>query len=528
MPHRAVVRVMLSCAALIALCLSTAGTLWAAQPATPAPTAVPANPVTAPSPTEFTLQQVVAKARKLASKPYQQPKNSIPDWLSKISYEQWSNIQFGAAKALWRGDNLPFHVQFFHPGAYYNHTVKINIIADGKVLPARFSPEQFDYGKNDFKDKVPPDLGYAGFRIHYALNAPDDYVPVAIFLGASYFQAIGRNQVYGLSARGLAIDTALSSGEEFPYFREFWLQRPAPDAKQMTVYALLDSPSITGAYRFVIRPGEETLINIECKLFRRQKINKLGIAPLTSMFLFGENRIRYKNDFRPEVHDSDGLLLHSSDGEWMWRPLVNPQALQINDFSMDNPRGFGLVQRDRNFDHYQDLSAHFERRPSVWIEPRGDWGKGHVELVQIPSDSEDNDNIVAFWVPGALPADLGKPLHFVYELHWFLDKPNLPPGGHVVATRRETGKAQGSHRFVIDFNGPGLRKLSADANVQGVVNVDPSWKLLVNQVVKNPITGGWRLTAVVQPQGDKPMEMRAYLQQANKALTETWTYTVNP
>lgn len=519
-----VARAVTLCAVLLAACLILPGIARAADPQDNPPP----PPAASQAATAFTLEQVADLARKLAANAYQPPKDDVPDWLTKISYDQWRNIHFDASKALWRGDNLPFHVQFYHPGASYNHTVKINIISDGKVLPTRFSPVQFDYGKNDFRDKVPPDLGYAGFRIHYALNEPGHYVPVASFLGATYFQAIGRGQDFGLSARGLAIDTGLSSGEEFPWFREFWLKKPEPDAQQMTVYALLDSPSITGAYRFVIRPGDETIVNVECKLFRRKKINKLGIAPLTSMFLFGENRTAYSNDFRPEVHNSDGLLTHSSDGEWMWRPLVNPAALQINDFSMDNPRGFGLMQRDRNFDHYQDLNAHFERRPSAWVEPRGDWGKGHVELVQIPSGSQDNDNIVAMWVPEALPDDLGKPLHFVYELHWLRSNPDIPPGGRTVATRRQTGGAQRSHKFVIDFNSETLRKLPADANVQAVVNVDPGWKLLSSQVVKNAVTGGWRLTAVVQAQNDKPLEMRAYLQQANNTLTETWTYTVNP
>ena len=83
-------------------------------------------------------------------------------------------------------------------------------------------------------------------------------------------RASARDQVFGLSARGLAIDTAESWGEEFPWFREFWLVTPAPNAKELTIYALLDSPRVTGAYRFAVEPGEQTRVDVECRLFLRE------------------------------------------------------------------------------------------------------------------------------------------------------------------------------------------------------------------------------------------------------------------
>ena len=87
--------------------------------------------------------------------------------------------------------------------------------------------------------------GFAGFRVQFATNWKAD---IAAFLGASYFRAVGDDtRQYGLSARGLAIDTAFARPEEFPRFTAFWFERPSRDAGTLTLYALLDSPSIAGA-----------------------------------------------------------------------------------------------------------------------------------------------------------------------------------------------------------------------------------------------------------------------------------------
>src|SRR5690625_3003467 len=247
---------------------------------------------------------------------------------------------------------------------------------------------------------MPDDLGFAGFKILHTLNDPDRFDEVLSFLGASYFRALGADQHYGLSARGLAIDTGnTSKGEEFPRFTKFWLVDPGKGGSRMVIYALLDSPSVTGAYKFVLKPGNTTKISVEETLYTRKAIDKLGIAPLTSMFTWGENSLSRLQDYRPEAHDSDGLLIASEDGEWLWRPLVDPQKLWMHQYDANHVRGFGLMQRDRNFDHYQDLGLEYEKRPSAWIEPKGDWGDGHLELVEIPSDSEMNDNIALYWVP---------------------------------------------------------------------------------------------------------------------------------
>lgn len=478
----------------------------------------------------FDLEDVAARAEKLSREPYHDPKADFPRWLADITYDQWRDIRFRTDRSLWRDDHLPFEVQFFHAGLYYDRTVAIDVIEDGEAKPMKFSRRLFDYGKNKFGSRVPDDLGFAGFRVHYPLNKPEYRDELIVFLGASYFRALGRHQVYGLSARGIAIDTIASTREEFPSFREFWLVRPAEDAKSLTVFALLDGPSLTGAYRFVIEPGDQTVINVDVRLFPRRKVEKFGVAPLTSMFYHGENTLRPFVDFRPEVHDSDGLLLSFETGEWLWRPLENPAAIQVNTFQMHNPRGFGLLQRDRAFEHHQDLETRTDLRPSVWIATRGDWGDGSVELVQLPTNTDINDNIVSYWVPSRPPGP-GESLSLSYSMYWYADDPARPPAGRAISTRRDWGTMEDVHRFVVDFDGPGLQALTADQAPKAVVSVaggDAAGELKDKIVVKNPVTGGWRLAFQLRPKQSAPIELRAFLEGDAGALTETWSYAILP
>jgi glucans biosynthesis protein len=477
----------------------------------------------------FDLDTVATHARQLARAPYDDP-HRVPEWLTQISYDQWRDIRFRPDTALWKTLGS-FTVQFFHPGLFYNRTVNVNVVDTSGVHPVPFSPSHFDYGRNDFASRVPQDLGYAGFRIHYPIKTPTYQDEVIVFLGASYFRAVGKHDVFGLSARGLAIDTALASGEEFPRFREFWLLRPAKGTKTLTILALLDSRRMTGAYRFEIQPGERTVVKVASRLFVREPVAKLGIAPLTSMFFRGENTVRHIEDYRPEVHDSDGLLLASKTGEWIWRPLENPESLRGSSFVLPSPHGFGLVQRDRDFDHYQDFEARPDLRPSAWVTPLGEWGPGRVELVEIPTKDDTNDNVVAFWVPDT-PLAPGAELKFAYTMTWFRDDKALPPGGRVLDTRRDRNGAENAVRFVVDFSGPELDKLPPDTVLQGVVSIgsgtEPQGTLLEQQVHKNAVTGGWRLVFQVRPSGDDPVDIRAFLRKGTDSLTETWTYLLHP
>jgi glucans biosynthesis protein len=348
-------------------------------------------------PAPFDYAALKGMARSLAQAPYADHEGEVPEAVDEMTWDQFQAIHFNKDHALWRNRDSKFQATLFHLGLYFKRPVAIYELVDGKAERIRYDGGLFDYGKSGIDPKkLPGDMGFAGFRMQFA---PDWERDVVAFLGASYFRAVGKEMQYGLSARGLAVDTALSRPEEFPVFTAFWLERPRPGSDTATVYALLDSPSVTGAYRFDITPGDTLTMRVDAALYPRKPIERLGIAPLTSMFMVGENDRRTGYDWRPEIHDSDGLALHTGTGQWIWRPLNNPRSLRFNAYMDDNPRGFGLLQRDQNFDHYQDDGVYYDKRPGLWVAPRGDWGKGAVELVEIPALDETFDNIVAFWHP---------------------------------------------------------------------------------------------------------------------------------
>ena len=479
----------------------------------------------------FGFDEVAHRAQQLAAAPYRPQKIDLPKELQGIDYDHFRDIRFRPDRALWRDAKLPFEVAFFHLGLYFDRPVRINELRGDMVREVRFDPAQFDYGANKFNPQRMSGLGFAGFRVHYPLNTPKYKDEVLVFLGASYFRALGKGQIYGISARGLAIDTGLSSGEEFPAFVEFWLERPSATATELTIYALLDSKRASGAYRFVLRPGADTVIEVKARLFLRENVSRLGVAPLTTMYFFGENQRSARDDYRPEVHDSDGLSIQSGTGEWIWRPLVNPKRLLVTSFALTNPGGFGVMQRDRDFSHYEDLEARYDLRPSAWVQPKGNWGAGRVELVQIPSPDETNDNIVAYWVPDAPPAPK-KAFDLEYRVLWQKDAPIRPPSSWVTQTRRGRGYMRsddGSLGLAIDFDGPALRKLPADAEVEGVVSVDSNAEVREVITHRNEVTGGWRIALrLARIDAGKPLELRAYLRNRTSTLSETWSYVLPP
>jgi len=524
-------QVFMLLAVLVALPASALYAAEVAAPAKAAPKSAPAKAATTPAPAvpppaaEFKgFEQVQAKAAALAAKPFAENTPELPPFLSNLDYDQYRDIRFRPDQSLWRQDQLPFQVQYFSRGSIFRNRVLINVIEQGKQLPIDFAPSMFDFGRLPVPMEVPKDLGFAGFRLHYQLNVQQYFDEVIAFLGASYFRAVGRDELYGLSARGLAVDTGLPKGEEFPVFREFWLEKPAAGAKHITVYALLDSPSVTGAYRFVIKPGEVTDIAVTKVLSFRNDIQKLGIAPLTSMYFHGKTTQRYVDDFRPEVHDSDGLLIEAGNGELIWRPLNNPQRLAFSSFSINQLRGFGLLQRERDFDRYQDLEAKYQRRPSAWVTPGGNWGAGYIELIEIPTDGEFFDNIVAFWVP-AEPVTAGSTRTFEYTLS-FGEVPRLDTlVGRAVSMGIGPGKHQdvNQRRFVVDFAGGELARLPDTTEVTADV-FSSTGALGIPVVERNPYTGGYRVFFDFTP-GDEPLaELRCNLREGENFISETWTY----
>ncbi|MBI5263547.1 MAG: glucan biosynthesis protein G [Bradyrhizobium sp.] len=461
-------------------------------------------------------------ARNLASRPFEAPDEKLPDPLRDLTYDQYRSIRFLPERALWRADKLPFEVQFFHRGFYYKNRVDIYEVANGRAVPVKYRRDDFSFG-----DKMPRlpegDLGFAGFRIHAPMNRPDYFDEVCVFLGASYFRAVAKGEIYGLSARGLSIDTGEPKGEEFPVFKAFWLEKPAPNATSMVVHALLDSKSAAASYRFTLRPGETTVFDVEASLYPRADLAHAGLAPMTSMFFFGPNDRKEVDDFRPAVHDSDGLAIHNGRAEQLWRPLSNPRDLQTSTFADLNPRGFGLMQREKKYVAFQDLESRFERRPSLWVEPIGNWGEGSVVLFEIPTTEEIHDNIAAFWRPKT-PLKAKSENNFTYRLHWGPDAPKADSLARFTRTGVGAGPAD-SKLFVLELAGEKLKGVDPNS-VKGLVVAEKSEiKNIVTQ--PNPETGGWRLSFQCAVK-DAPVELRAVLLQGDIPLSEVWLYRWAP
>jgi periplasmic glucans biosynthesis protein len=505
------------------------------RPSKPSPSQSPPSKAPASPAPAFGFANVRLLAKERASHEFRPRSQTLPASLANLTYDQYRDIRFRPGSALWRGQAM-FEVQFFHRGYNIRQRVNIYDIDGGEPVEIEYNPRAFTYGRLVKAPKAPANLGYAGFRVHYPLQTPAYKDELLVFLGASYFRVLGRNQHYGASARGLAIDTGLPTGEEFPTFTDFWLVRPQPTDRALTIYALLDSRSVAGAYRFDIRPGEITQVEVHCELYPRRAIAKLGVAPLTSMFFFGEDDgSRRFDDYRPQVHDSDGLMSETGQGQWLWRPLANPRELRVNRFIDENPHGFGLVQRERSFVHYQDAEAQYETRPSYWIQPLGNWGKGGVELVEIPSDEEIHDNIVAYWVPAQSPV-VGKPIAFAYLLSAFAENPRWPPGGRVVATRSSnpaTGDNKGhfgpgARRILVDFAGGELDGLASAQPVKAELNTE-NGQIEAMTVQHVPESKVWRVTFVLTPKPKRTsVDMHCYLTLYGEVLTETWVYQWTP
>jgi glucans biosynthesis protein len=484
-----------------------------ATPVPPADIAIAAKPV-------FNAENVVEAARSLAATDFAKPAIELPEPFKALSYDQYRDIRFRADQAIWRGEKLDFELQLFPMGWLYEMPVELNIIEDGVPRKLVANDRLFSLGPLIGEGPEAAPFGFSGFRVHGPINRADYYDEFVVFQGASYLRAVGRGQNYGASARGLAINTARPGGEEFPFFRTFWIEKPKPGTPQMIVHALLDSPSTTGAFRFVIQAGEATVMDVEATLFPRKGVPHVGFAPLTSMFLHGPADPRPMLDFRPEVHDSEGLAIWNGSGELIWRPLVNPKTLQISAFMDKDPKGFGLWQRDRAFASYQDLEAHYQRRPSVWVEPKGGWGEGFIELVEIPVEDEIHDNIAVYWKP-AKGLEAGQQVKFDYRLHWANHVPATWAASRVAKTRIGAAKKPGNFLFVIDFEGQAV----TDIRDLPVADATASTGTISNVVVqRNADLPGVRVSFELSPDGSELVELRLVLKAAEQTLSESWLY----
>jgi glucans biosynthesis protein len=502
----------------------------AAPTAAASPTATGTGPAKA-----FDYAWLKGQARFLAGNPFQASKDILPPTMGALSYDQYQSLRFRTDRSLWGDAGLPFRLAFFHVGRGFAQAVHLFEVIEGQAREILYDPSMFEFDKAGIDPAVMRDrAGFAGFRVQFVTDWKDD---IAAFLGAAYFRAVGGDtRQYGLSARALAVDTAFPRPEEFPRFTSFWFERPAKGQASITLYALMDSLSVAGALRFQIAPGGTQVMDIDSAIYPRKPIERLGIAPLTSMFFYAKNDRRGVNDWRPEIHDSDGLSIWTGGGEWIWRPLTNPAQNHLNSFFDENPRGFGLLQRDRNWDHYQDDGVYYDRRPSLWVEPKSGhgWGKGAVQLFEIPTVDETFDNIVAFWNP-AEKTKAGQEMLFSYRLYWGTHMPYASPLAQTIATRTGIGGTVGQKRqyyswhFAVDFAGGELGALQKDANVEAVISTSKGTTEHITAHYIEEIKGYRALFDIRPPEDSNDIiDVRLYLRIDNRPLTETWIYQWMP
>ena len=479
----------------------------------------------------FSFDDLTEAARQRAAVPMVPPVEDTSIFAS-FTYDEFQFVQFRPKRARWDGKDSKWRLMPFHIGWLFREPVALTEVTDGVQRPMTFTTDDFEY-RGFLKDKVAPGAplpGVVGFKLAYPLNAPDRTSEVAAFIGASYFRALGRDNVYGLSARGLSINSALSSVEEFPRFTDFWLDHSDPSADEITIYASLSSASVEGAYRFVLRPGQDTTVEVTARLFFRNDVAELGVAPLTSMFFIGGTQSRPFDDFRENVHDSDGLRIEDQSGDVIWRPLHNPAQIASSYYGLTQPRRFGLHQRNRDISKFEDPGSQYEARPSVDVEPMGDWGKGQVRLFELPTDLEIHDNIGAFWVPEAR-IRAGDQREFGYRLHWGMLLPDPEADlARVIATRSGIGGASGletppdTHKFVVDFGDGLLARLpDFDTEVKPVVTVSGG-KADVVTLSKMVGRDAWRLVVDVAADRGAVVELSAHVAGYGRKLTEIWSF----
>ena len=476
-------------------------------------------------PARVTFEFVEALAEADVTVPYQAPADDLPARLGALTYDDYRSIRFRPEEALWRDDGLPFQLQFFHRGGLFRDKVTVREFSATHEQVIPFERDFFSYDLAKDLGAMHSSLGYAGFRVHTPLNRPDIYDEVIAFLGASYFRAIGAQQVYGLSSRGLAVNCGRpDQREEFPRFTDFWVGKPAAGDTALTIYALLKGPSVTGAYEFIVQPGKATIVDVRSVLIFRREVSVPGIAPLTSMFWYGENSGRPAGQLRQEVHDSDGLIVQDAAGSHLWQPLHNPGAPETTITPVHRLTRFGLLQRDRRVTSYEDLEAHYEQRPSAWIEPLGDWGDGSVRLVQLPAGTEYGDNIVAFWVPAERPV-VGQPVRFNYRIIWSLGEPPADGLGRVVSTREgDLPNVLRGRLFWVDFTDENFATRDA-ATLEADIEVSQGGRVRHHSISPYPQIGGWRLA--IETEADAPgqtITLRCHLHARAQPITETWVY----
>ena len=466
--------------------------------------------------TKFDPAMVVEAARLLSRRPFAAPNATLPEPFANMNFETYGAIRHRPERRIWTEENRSFTLEPLHRGSIYSAPVAISVIEDGVVRRVVYDANRYSFGRLQPPPSL-PDLGFSGFRL---LTPGESGREIALFQGGTFFRSLARGQIPGALSRGLAIRTADPRGEEFPVFRAFWIERPGAD-NIATIHAVADSESATAAFRFTVRANDITILDTEATICARTAIETIGLAPMQASFLFGGNRRRSVDDYRPSVFESNGLQMLNGRGEWIWRPLTNPEQLQISSFMDENVRGFGLVQRERDFNAFQDDDLRYDLRPSLWIEPIGDWGPGTVQLVEIPSESEVNDNVVAFWRPRA-PLAAASETTIAYRQFWCWTPPDRPRLAQATQVRIGRGSQARRRRCVVEFTG---ETLTADVVADAKLNLTCSPGQIVNpRLILHPQRQIARVLFELDPGNDTVVEIRLLLENAERPLSETWLY----
>ncbi|WP_131117472.1 glucan biosynthesis protein [Lichenihabitans psoromatis] len=489
------------------------------QPTPPATTAGSSTASSAPIP-NFDAASIVDRARDLAKKPFVALDTDLPAPFAKLPYEKYVAIRPQPGSATWAGDNVGFALEPLHRGFLFSAPMEINVVENGKARRLGYDPSRFDFGGLQVPSTI-PDIGFSGFRVLQPMG-PDGFHEVAIFQGASFFRAIARGQNFGVTARALSIRTADPKGEEFPMVRAVWIERPTLANNALVLHALVDSESMTGAYRFTLRPGDITIIDTECTLFTRAIVDGVGLGTMAGMSFFGPANRRNRDDLREGVYETGGLQIHNTNGEWLWRPVSNRETLQISSFINNSPRGFGMLQRERRFAQFQDDDQHWELRPSLWIEPLSDWGEGNVVLVEIPSDAEINENIVCFWRPKA-PLQANTEMALSYRQSWCWTPVERPPLAIVTETRQGKGASGKRRRFLVEFTGDIFADAKQVADLKPALSSSVGTIALLRTFVSQP-NKTYRLLFELDPASENLSELRLALENNGKPVSETWLY----
>lgn len=473
-----------------------------------------------PPDSRFSFDRLLEQAESLSQTGHNAPRLSLPSELANLNRERYQAIQYKDNAALWNEDHQNFRMKLFHTGFQYRTPVKIEIVENGTSTPVPYSTELFNFNPPLKQPPKESQSGFSGLSVETAIHNADETSAFLAFHGATFFRALASGQVYGLSARALSINTAQASGEEFPFFRKICIEKPKYGERTLTLYALMDSPSVTGAYRFRVAPGKSTVIDVDCTLFPRVTLPHVGIAPINSMYFYGDADATRTDGYRPNVHSSDGLQIWTAAGEWIWRPITNPEQLQYSVFIDRTPRGFGLMQRKRDLPAYEDFDARFDLQPSLWVEPVGDWQNGAIDLIEVPSRSEIFNNIIVFWRPRA-PLEAHGRYSFSYRLYWSDGMPARPKLARVIQTL--VGSGTNDRQFVIDYDSTHSCNSCKGSEYQAEVRSGDG-KIRSQTVQANPVTGGQRITFEFKPGDQKETDLSCELKRDGQVISETWVY----